>query len=35
VWNHIAEQKLEEDDFYGNTLKLMAMIAMSGHWTKL
>ena len=27
-------QKIEDDDFYGNTLKLLAMIAMSGHWTK-
>ena len=34
IWDHIAEQKLDEDDFHGNTLKLMAMIAMSGHWTK-
>jgi endo-1,4-beta-D-glucanase Y len=35
IWDHIAEQKLDEDDFHGNTLKLMAMIAMSGHWAKL
>ena len=34
VWDHVVAQKLEDDDFYGNTLKLMAMIAMSGHWTK-
>ena len=34
VWDHITAQKLEDDDFYGNTLKLMAMIAMSGHWAK-
>ena len=34
VWDHVTAQKLEDDDFYGNTLKLMAMIAMSGHWAK-
>ena len=34
VWDHVVAQKIEDDDFYGNTLKLMAMIAMSGHWAK-
>jgi endoglucanase len=34
VWDNVTAQKLEDDDFYGNTLKLMAMIAMSGHWAK-
>jgi endo-1,4-beta-D-glucanase Y len=34
IWDHVVAQKLEDDDFYGNTLKLMAMIAMSGHWAK-
>ena len=35
IWDNIAEQKLEDDDFHGNTLKLMAMIVLSGHWAKL
>ena len=34
VWDNVVAQKIEDDDFYGNTLKLMAMIAMSGHWAK-
>ena len=34
IWDYTVAQKIEDDDFYGNTLKLLAMIAMSGHWAK-
>jgi endoglucanase len=34
VWDNVVAQEIEHDDFYGNTLKRMAMIAMSGHWAK-
>ena len=32
IWADIAAKPLTEEDYFGNTLKLLSMIAMSGHW---
>ena len=30
----MLDRKIADEDYFGNTLKLMAMIAVSGHWAK-
>lgn len=32
IWADVAAKPLAEEDYFGNTLKLLAMIAMSGNW---
>ncbi|MYM28711.1 licheninase [Duganella sp. CY15W] len=34
VWKDLQGQTLKDNDYYGNTLKMMGMIAMSGRWDK-
>lgn len=32
VWDATTRKPLANEDYYGNTLKLLAMVTMSGHW---
>ena len=32
IWADVVAKPLADEDYFGNTLKLLAMIAMSGHW---
>lgn len=32
LWEHMLATPIAEEDYFGNTLKLMAMIALAGHW---
>lgn len=32
IWNDMAGQTITDDDYYGNTLKLLSMVVLSGHW---
>ena len=32
LWAHLVQQPLELDGYYGNTLKLLALIALAGRW---
>lgn len=32
LWETMESRPVEEEDYFGNTLKLMAMIAVTGHW---
>ncbi|MCX4155061.1 MULTISPECIES: glycosyl hydrolase family 8 [Paraburkholderia] len=32
IWENLRGQSLENNDYYGNTLKLLSMIVMSGAW---
>lgn len=34
LWASMEKKSVDEEDYFGNTLKLMAMIAVSGHWTR-
>ncbi|WP_053228171.1 glycosyl hydrolase family 8 [Spirochaeta cellobiosiphila] len=34
LWQDINEKSISDEDYYGNTLKLLAMITITGHWTK-
>ncbi|RCW24884.1 glycosyl hydrolase family 8 [Ciceribacter lividus] len=34
LWAAMESRPLAEEDYFGNTLKLMAMIAVTGHWAK-
>jgi endoglucanase len=34
LWQAVVAAPLDGEDYYGNTLKLLAMITMSGHWAK-
>lgn len=34
IWDDMARQKISDDAYYGNTLKLLSMVVLSGHWTK-
>ncbi|MBD9626947.1 licheninase [Ensifer sp. ENS06] len=34
LWADMTARKVENEDYYGNTLKLLAMITISGHWTQ-
>jgi endo-1,4-beta-D-glucanase Y len=33
IWADVVAKPLAEEDYFGNTLKLLAMIAMSGNWS--
>lgn len=32
IWTRVLETPLEADDYYGNSIKLLSMIVMSGRW---
>lgn len=32
LWNHLLDTPLAADDYYGNTLKLLALITLAGLW---
>lgn len=32
IWRDVAAKPIADEDYFGNTLKLLSMIAMSGHW---
>jgi endo-1,4-beta-D-glucanase Y len=32
IWDAVVAKDIADDDYYGNTLKLLSMIVMSGHW---
>ncbi len=34
LWQHINQKPLQNEDYYGNTLKLLSMITITGHWQK-
>jgi endo-1,4-beta-D-glucanase Y len=34
IWDDVQARKLQDGDYYGNTLKLLGMITMSGRWAK-
>lgn len=34
LWDDVVAAGIEDEDYFGNTLKLMAMIAVTGHWAK-
>ncbi|WP_322392164.1 hypothetical protein, partial [Clostridium perfringens] len=35
LWKHIIETPIENSTFYGNTLKLIAMIVATGNWINI
>ena len=32
IWLDMVERNVQDEDYFGNTLKLLSMIAVSGHW---
>jgi endoglucanase len=34
LWTAVVAAPLAEEDYYGNTLKLLAMMTMAGHWAR-
>ncbi len=32
VWADVVAREIGDEDYYGNTIKLLSMIVMSGHW---
>ncbi|XPV70532.1 MAG: glycosyl hydrolase family 8 [Halarcobacter sp.] len=34
LWLDINQKSINEEDYYGNTLKLLSMITITGHWQK-
>ena len=32
IWDAVVAKQVEDDDYYGNTIKLLSMIVMAGHW---
>ncbi|MGY2285288.1 glycosyl hydrolase family 8 [Pseudomonas gingeri] len=34
IWDDLQQQSLSSNDYYANTLKLLGMLVMSGHWQK-
>jgi len=34
IWDDVTTTGIADEDYFGNTVKLLAMIAMSGHWQK-
>ncbi|TIX90498.1 glycosyl hydrolase family 8 [Rhizobium sp. P44RR-XXIV] len=34
LWADMTRRSVESEDYYGNTLKLLAMITITGHWTQ-
>ncbi|WP_413205663.1 glycosyl hydrolase family 8 [Rhodospirillum sp. A1_3_36] len=35
LWKDITKRSLADEDYYGNTLKLLCMIVLTGHWPPL
>jgi len=34
LWEDMNEKSISDEDYYGNTLKLLSMITITGHWQK-
>ncbi|SDO56509.1 glycosyl hydrolase family 8 [Phyllobacterium sp. OV277] len=34
IWDDMVERKISDEDYYGNTLKLLSMVVLSGNWKK-
>lgn len=34
LWLDMNQKSIEDEDYYGNTLKLLSMISITGHWQK-
>jgi len=34
LWADMTKRTVKDEDYYGNTLKLLAMITITGHWTQ-
>lgn len=34
LWKDMTARTVSDEDYYGNTLKLLAMITITGHWTQ-
>jgi hypothetical protein len=34
IWDLVVSRSIEEEDYYGNSLKLLCLIVMSGNWWK-
>ena len=34
LWADMTRRTVKNEDYYGNTLKLLAMITIAGHWTQ-
>jgi endo-1,4-beta-D-glucanase Y len=34
LWRDMIARTINDEDYYGNTLKLLAMITITGHWTQ-
>jgi hypothetical protein len=34
LWKDINEKSISDEDYYGNTLKLLSMITITDHWAK-
>ncbi|NVK72927.1 MAG: licheninase [Oceanospirillaceae bacterium] len=34
LWENIKNKPVENEDYFGNTLKMLAMITITGHWDK-
>lgn len=34
LWTGMTKRTVKNEDYYGNTLKLLAMITITGHWTQ-
>ncbi|TPJ83372.1 licheninase [Mesorhizobium sp. B2-5-13] len=34
IWDTVTDKTVSDEDYFGNTLKLLAMISMSGHWAR-
>jgi hypothetical protein len=32
LWHHIVGTPLDASDYYGNTIKMLSMIVVSGNW---
>jgi endoglucanase len=34
LWLDMNQKSINDEDYYGNTLKLLSMITITGHWQK-
>lgn len=34
IWDNLQRRSIRDHDYYGNTLKLLGMVVMSGHWER-
>ncbi|MDE1912641.1 MAG: licheninase [Pseudomonas sp.] len=34
LWDNLQRRSIRDHDYYGNTLKLLGMVVMSGHWER-